>query len=191
MVYNADCRNKNLDPDSAAGKGYITEVLVAKFLGINTCFDITGNFNHKAFDMYEDKNWGIIDAKGSILYNRRDNCYFHYFNTEKNDIPDFFFCVGYDEDMTHVDRTYIIPNEEYINKLYGIYILRDGYSKYHIFRENEKPWDDLFHTLKLDNCPVLRNIGSKKTLEIKKIRSYKQRMREKYKRDILKMSDND
>lgn len=27
---------------------------------------------------------------------------------------------------------------------------------YYWFKQDPKPWDDLFHNLKLDNCPVLR-----------------------------------
>lgn len=33
----------------------MTEILVAKFLDINTCFDITGNFNYRLFDVNRNK----------------------------------------------------------------------------------------------------------------------------------------
>lgn len=192
MAYNADCRNKNLDPDSTVGKGYITEVLVAKFLGIKTCFDMTGVFNHKAFDMYEHEDWGKIDVKGSIIH-YYNGYLMWYFDTDKNIIPDFFFCIGYDKYMKNVECVHIIPNEDRVCKSARIWIPKDRHSKWNVFKESEeevKKWNDLFHTLKLDNCPVLRKIGSKKSLEKKKIRAYKERMREKYKRDILKMYDN-
>lgn len=192
MVYNADCRKGNLDPDSNTGKGYITEVLVAKFLGIKTCFDITGNFNKGKFDLYEDENWGRIDAKGSSL---------HYYNgyliwcfgTNENIIPDFFFCIGYDEDMKNVEYVCIIPNGDDVCESTAIWITKNGNSKWDKFKESEeevKKWNDLFHTLKLDNCTVLRNIGSKKTLERKKIKAYKEKMREEYKRYVLNMPNN-
>lgn len=193
IAHNADCRNKNLDPDCGVGKGYITEVLVAKFLGINTCFDITGNFNHKAFDMYEHEYFGRINVKGSSLHSYNGYLTW-YFGIYKNIIPDFFFCICYDKDMKNVESVYIIQNKEYIYKLKTLAIYKDRQSIWDKFKESEeevKKWNDLFHTLKLENCPVLRKIGSKKTSEKKKIRAYKERMREKYKRDILMMPNDD
>lgn len=154
-----DCRNNDLDPDSDVGKGYITEVLVAKFLGIKTCFDMTGVFNHKAFDMYEHEDWGKIDVKGSNLYDYNGYLTWH-FNTKKNKYPDFFFCIGYDKEMMHVESVYIIPNGDDVCELVSVSIPKGRHSKWNVFKESEeelKKWDELFHVLKLENCPVLRN----------------------------------
>jgi hypothetical protein len=156
--YKRDCRNNNLDPNSKQGIGYITVVLVKKFLGIEDCFDITGNFNHPEYDMIEHEDWGLIDAKGSSLLTQNDYLH-HKFCIRKNKKADHFFCIGYDKDRKHVLVVYIIPNDEDISKLGVIYVSYNGYSKYNIFKENEeevKKWDDLFHTLKLDNCSILR-----------------------------------
>ena len=154
-----DCRNNDLDPNSTPGIGYITAVLVKKFLGIEDCFDITGNFCYPEYDMIEHEDWGLVDAKGSSLLERKDGYLYHQFHINKNKKADFFFCIGYDENRKHVIAVYIIPNEEDISKLDAIWIRYNEYSKYNIFKESEeeiKKWDDLFHTLKLDNCPVLR-----------------------------------
>lgn len=149
----AYCRNKNLDPDSPIGIGYITEVLVARFLEIRTCFDMTDNFNHKAFDMYESDNFGKIDVKGSTFNKRYRSWRFH---TNRNTCPDFFFCIGYDENRKNVDRVYVIPNDIDISNKMSLTI-SESYSKYDVFRYDEKPWNDIFHTMKLDDCPVLQN----------------------------------
>lgn len=50
------CRNRELDPDSAPGFGYVISVLVSKFLGIKTCFDITGDFNYPMHDLMEHED---------------------------------------------------------------------------------------------------------------------------------------
>ena len=155
---NADCRNNNLDPNSNQGVGYITAVLVKKFLGIEDCFDITNNFNYPKYDMIEHEDWGLIDAKGSSLLIHQNKLY-HQFHTNKNKNANFFFCIGYDEDRKHVKVVFIIPNDEDISELDAISIPYNGYSKYNKCKESEeevKKWDDIFHTLKLDNCPVLR-----------------------------------
>lgn len=157
----SDCRNNNLDPNSNHGIGYITATLIKKFLGIEDCFDITGNFNYQGYDMIEHEKWGLIDAKGSSLLLRNDmtNTLYHKFNTRKNKKADHFFCIGYDRNRKHVLAVYIIPNDDEISKLYTLQIPYNRYSKRNKFKENEeevKKWDNLFHTLKLDNCSVLR-----------------------------------
>jgi hypothetical protein len=152
-----DCRNNDLDPDSNHGIGYITAVLVKKFLKIKDCFDITDNFNNPEYDMIEHEDWGLIDAKGSSLITI--NGYLrHSFSTHKNEKADFFFCIGYDKKRKHVIEVFIIPNDADISKLNAIIVSYNRYSKYNIFKESElvKIFDDIFHTLKLDNCSVLR-----------------------------------
>jgi hypothetical protein len=110
--------------------------------------------------MIEHKDWGKIDAKGSSLFlqNNATNTLYHIFHTNKNKTADFFFCIGYDKDRKHVIRVFIIPNEENVSNKDTIYVPYNRDSKWNIFKESElvKIFDDLFHTLKLDNCPVLR-----------------------------------
>lgn len=153
--FKSDYRNNDLDPHSSVGKGYISEVLVAKFLNIKTCFDITGNFNHKF--LYDIEDWGRINVKSSSL---RDGNY-HRFVIKKNIVPDFFFCIGYDKLRKHVIKVYIIPNEKHISNKLEIQININNPNPYLKFEETEKPWDDLFHSMKLENCKVLRSKSAK------------------------------
>ncbi len=151
------CRNNNLDPKGKMGKGYITEVLVAKKLGIKTCFDVTGNFNYPGYDILEHKDYGKINAKGSTLSKSGH----HHFNTNKSTKPDFFFCIGYDEEMKHVISVYIILNDDDVNILSSISIPYYNSSIWDTFKEIEeevKKWDELYHTMKLENCPVLKKV---------------------------------
>ncbi len=154
-IFCSDClttpfwKTGTLDKNCSTGIGYITEVLVAKFLGIKTCFDIEGKFNHLAFDMYEHEDWLRINAKGATL---RGNGW--SFSTRKNKVTDFFFCIGYDRYRKHVKSVHIIPNADYISKMGSLYISIDN-TDYEWFREDEKPWDELFHTMKLADCPIL------------------------------------
>ena len=163
---NADCRNKNLDPNSNQGIGYITCTLVKKYLGVEDCFDITGNFNYPGYDLIETEKYGSVDTKGSTLIDLSKVGHFvHVFATCKNEKPDTFFCIGYDKDRKNVIVVYIIPNDEDIKKITGIHIHINGRSKYHKFRENKdeiEKWNNIYHTLHIDNCPVLKKISSKK-----------------------------
>ena len=140
------------------GFGYITEVLIAKFLGIETRFDIyrqsrdyclTGNFNYRKFDMYQHEDFG------RIFHDK--NCYYWKFNTKKNKTLDFFFCIGYNESRTEVLCVYIIPNENILNNTIRINKNWDNYDDpYYWDRQDPKSWNDLFHILKLEDCPVLK-----------------------------------
>lgn len=150
------CRNKDLDPDSSKGFGYMTEILTAKFLGTKTCFDMTGNFNYRYFDIYQHEDFGRINVKGSkLLYYK--GCYHWIFNTKKNKTPDFFFCIGYNDTRTEVLCVYIIPNENILT--HTIHINKNwsqDKDPYYWHKQDPKPWNDLFHTLKLEDCPVLK-----------------------------------
>ena len=108
--------------------------------------------------MIENDDWGIIDVKGSSLSYSGGLLYWCFY-IGKNTKPDFFFNVGYDEYMKHVEGFYIVPNEDYVSKLGSIWTPYRGNSKWNIFREGEKEvrkLDRPFHTLKLEDCPVLR-----------------------------------
>ncbi len=144
----ADRRNKNLNPDSPTEIGYITEILVAKFLDIKTCFDIT-NFNYRSFDIYEHEDYGRINVKGASLTNNG-----WYFHVNRKTVTSFFVLDSIK--IENIKRVYIIPNDVHISNNVHIYININDID-YEFFREDERPWDDLFHTLKLDECPVLRN----------------------------------
>ena len=109
--------------------------------------------------MIEHEYWRKIDAKGSSLRIQSGSLLCHSFGINKNKKADFFFCIGYDEDRKHVKAVFIIPNNEDISKLGIITVPCDRDSKWNEFKESEeevKKWDDLFHTMKLDNCPILR-----------------------------------
>lgn len=154
---NSKCRNKGIDPRSSIGIGYITEVLVSKFLGIPTCFKITDKFNYPKYDMLEHEDWGKINTKGSSLFLFGENMYWK-FHPRRNKYPDFFFCIGYDKDIEHVLCVYYIPNDFEISNLTTIFIntnWTDNKNPYFWFKQNPKPWDNMFHTMDLGNCPVL------------------------------------
>ncbi len=154
-----DCRNKNLDPNSSPGIGYIAATLVKKKLGIDDCFDITDNFCYRKYDMIEHKDREKIDSKGSSLIIPICGKPYHEFGIHKNKKADFFFCIGFDKERKHILAIFIIQNDEYVGELEAINISYNGNSKWNKFKESEeevKKWDELYHTMKLDNCPVLR-----------------------------------
>lgn len=84
-------------------------------------------------------------------------CYYWKFSTKRNKFIDFFFCIGHNENRAGVECVYIVPNENiitdnmFINKNWD-----DHENPYYWFKEDPKPWNDIFHTLRLEDCPVLK-----------------------------------
>ncbi len=142
-----------LGPYSPQCFGYMTEVLVAKFLGINICFDEI--FDYRYFEIHQHEDFGWIDVKGSKLFCIKNN-YYWKFHIKKNNIPDFFFCIGYNNTRTEVLCVYIIPNENILTR--AIYINKNwdqDKDPYYWYKQDPKPWNDIFHTLKIEDYPVL------------------------------------
>lgn len=155
----ADIRNKRLDPNSNVGRGYITCVVVKKKLGVKDCYDITGNFNFQGYDLIDSEQYGLVDAKGSLL-RERNNSKYHLFNTKGNRKANYFICIGYDKDRKNI-VVYIIPNIEDIQLKQVIAIpynsYRSKYYKYRVDEEELKIWNDIYHSIDLEKCPVLRS----------------------------------
>lgn len=152
------CKNKcaktrigDLNPNSRYATGYITEKLIAKYLNIETCSEITGKINcQKGYDLWHE-DWERIQSKGSRLIIHNGIPGWQY-SILKNIYCDFFFCIGYDEERRHVESVHIIPNNEDICKLGILFIPEFGYSEFDIFEEDIDAWEKLFCTMKLDNC---------------------------------------
>lgn len=129
--------------------GYITEVLVARCLGLQTNVEKNGCFSYDKYDLY-DNEYGYIDVKSSRLRKLDDlDGYGWMFFVKKNIFPDFYFCIGYDRYLKHVKVVYIIPNEHFISSQDILYI-KENDVEFSMYKEDEKPWDDLFHELGLD-----------------------------------------
>jgi hypothetical protein len=156
----SDFRNNNLDPNSSIGKRYITETVIKKYLGLKTCLDKTGNITKKGlgYNIVDTEEWGTICVKSAKLSKRGESIGWH-FGIEKNKKSDFFFCIGYDKKRENIMMFLIIPNEDRVSVLDGLWVPTDGRCKWDAFRESKeevKKLDDIFHSLRLEDCPILR-----------------------------------
>lgn len=142
-------RNKQLSKDSKLGKGFIGEMIVAKTRGLKSCSMETDVFNHKS-DLSIDPEYGDIQVK---LRTPQNGDYKVSFGAEHNFDTLFVLCMS--KDMKNIEKMYAIPEGE----LYGITqitICKNG-TKYETFRIDEVPYNDVFHNMKLESCPVLEN----------------------------------
>lgn len=153
------CRNKDLSVNSAIGRGFVAEMTVAKVRNLKNCNIELDNF-HAVFDLSIDSEYGKPQVKGPT-FDRGYGKWKAKLGMEHN--FDHVWIVCMDENRIHVIRVYIIPESE----LYGetqIDIYEDwskvrGGSKFEWiekYRVDEKPYDDAYHSLNLDDCKYLR-----------------------------------
>lgn len=150
-----DCRNKNLDPTSKTGKGYIFEQITCNVMGIENLNIKTGNF-HSCLDHSRHPELGIIQSKGAIYDYICDQWGFNVKNEQQKEF-DYIILYCMDIDMKNVSRVYIIPKKE-IMKRKSISIIKNSlrHTRYEKYRVDEKPYNDAYHNIDIDKDPVLR-----------------------------------
>ena len=108
-----DCRNRNLDPLSTVGKGFIGEMIIAKYLGLKNCNLELDNFNAR-FDISPDSGYKRIQVKTPSLIGGKWKATIgktHNFDTV------FIVCMDKNEPWKDIKRMYIVPEEELHNDI--------------------------------------------------------------------------
>lgn len=93
----------NLDKKSNVGSAFISQRVVAKYLGLKLKDDLncTEGFKHP-FDLYDEKKYYYINVKSSQLHNSlRGNPYWR-FNLSQKEMPDTYIMLGFDKDRKNI-----------------------------------------------------------------------------------------
>jgi hypothetical protein len=157
------CRNKEIEKDSRKGKGFIIEQVIAKTLGINNCNIELDDFN-AIFDLYDPlkfKEIQVRSAKPSIRKATWNGKVYEYDVWHFGlDIPEFdtFMLACMSKDYKNIERMYAIP-ENKIPLAAGLTIYKEpkNYAWYEEYRIDEKPYNDTYHSMNIDNCPVIKD----------------------------------
>lgn len=165
----AKSRNKQLPKDSPRGKGFIGEQLFCITRGADNCNLELDNFNSK-IDVI-DKEYGLVQIKtpSFSIESRKWNV---IIGAEHN--FDILAIICMSRDFKNVERVYIIL--VFIEELFGetqISIYED-FSKTRIISKfkwvekymvDEKPYNDTYHRMRLENCSVL-TVGTENENEV-------------------------
>lgn len=153
----AGFRNGNLDPLSTVGKGFIGQQIIAKKYNVDDCNLKMDNF-HFYVDLSKISGFGYCEVKISGLHGKLWKAELgmeHKFDTV------FVLCMDKNVPWIDIERAYVIPE----SKLYGearinIYKdfsnMRSRFKWVDKFRVDEKDFNDIYHTMKLENCKILR-----------------------------------
>lgn len=156
------CRNKLSEKDSNFGKGFIIEQVVSKTLGIYSCNLELDNFN-AIFDLYDCNKYKDIQVRSTEPSIRKSSWKNKEYTYDVWHIPlglpeyDTLFAVCMSEDYKNIDRMYIIPICR-VPAARGLTIYKDPKTSpwYEDFRIDEKPYNDIYHSMKIDDCPVIK-----------------------------------
>lgn len=146
------CRNKLLPRDCTIGKRFIAQHIVAKVRKLKTCFEETDNFNHY-FDLCDPEYSRIKVRVSTLKFNKWS------FNTDGMENCDTVFLICMDRSWKNVKRVYIIPGRDIT--ISNIYIYDEPPIikpiEYNKFRADDVVYNDAYHSMKLEDCPVLKS----------------------------------
>ena len=144
----------NLNINSSVGLGRAGEILVIKTLSIEKENDCNRISCHYKFDLIHEK-YGKIDVKTSLLNDNGYNNWQFSFDPEKN--PNNYICIGLSSYRKNVKHVWIVPNEDEIKDLqiFGVKNSHRGLLKRKHLEVNSKQYDNMWKTMKLDNCKIM------------------------------------
>lgn len=155
----ADWRTGN-HPSSPVGRGFIGQRIVANTYKVDDCNLKTDNF-HFYVDLSKISGYGYSEVKtASLIYGT------WVLETRRDQEYDTLFLVCMDSNWPWlcVERIYAIPWEVVVNRgKSAITITKDSprirITQHEEYRLDEKPFNDVYQNMKIENCPVL---GKKK-----------------------------
>lgn len=135
-------RNKGVSIYSSYGMGYISRILVAKYLGVDLECEKTDNYS---IHTLEHDDYGIILTKGSKFYDNKN--YNWVFNIDQRLQPDHYFCIGYNDTLTEIKCVLIIPNERRFYKKHNLLISERSIYIGKYGDENLEKWNILYRDI--------------------------------------------
>lgn len=165
--YDIDYVKGNLNPNSTTGKAFISQRIVANVLNLQLKYDCncSDNFNH-SFDLYDKGKYNYINVKDSALHDKVEYNSRWFFTLTQKTMPDTYIMLGFDEDRKNILHVWITDplddltyNEIKERPKGGIGITNTYYSleRARPWEVDAKPYNDMLHSMSLDNCSVLRS----------------------------------
>ena len=160
--HGAKYKFNNLSSNSSVGRGFISQRVVAKVLDLELKDDCNCNVNFgHPFDLYDKGKYNYINVKSQMLNIINNWC----FNLSQKEVPDTYIMLGFDRNRKNIIHVWItdavddLVFDEKTEKLKkGICIKDDvfsGLKRAEPWEVDAKPYDDILHSMSLDNCSVL------------------------------------
>lgn len=154
---NSDWRNERLNPSTPAGKGFIGQQIVAKRFGVDDC-NIKMDSFHFYVDISKIPGYGYVEVKIASLNVIRAEWVFGTRTDQEYDTLTLL-CMDENWPWKNVERGYIIPYKKMKERAKTTITITKNPSRgtwYDRFRTDEKPFNNTYHNMKLENCKILR-----------------------------------
>lgn len=156
------CRNKEIEKDSNFGKGFRIEQVIAKVLDIKNCNIELDNFN-SVFDLYDPVKYKEIQCRSTKPSIRKAKWREREYIYDVWHIPlglpeyDTLIVTCMSIDYKNIDRMYAIPVDK-LPESEGLTIYKEPKVRpwYEDYRIDEKPYNDVYHSMKIEDCPVIK-----------------------------------
>ena len=156
MKVSTKSRNKELSKNSTKGKSFRTEQAILKTLGLENCNIEKNNFSYKCDGNSDD--FGMIQIKSSALEFGDGFKYYEWkFDKIKLENCNTVFLVCMDKNYKNILRVYKISSEHIHIEYIRINPHTEIKWNWNDFRIDEKPYNDTYHNMSIENCSVLKD----------------------------------
>lgn len=144
-----------LNPDSNGGIAVITEWIVSNVL--NDCIkcNIPEHFNFE-YDLISEK-YGTINVKSSKLTSSND---FRFRKPKKQTIPDYYICIGFNEDKSVIKYVWIVPGNSSLVNNSGISISLHNLERAKQYEVDATPYNEVYQNLDIYSLPEFINVNT-------------------------------
>jgi len=160
IKYITDCRNARINIKSEKCKGCIGAQICAITLGVGDLNIQMDNFTYYV-DLSEHTKYGYCEVK-TATFNPRDGRW--YFNKIHKENFDYILLVCMDQywPWKNILRIYAIPSDMIMTSTtITIYDNPSRKTWYEESEMDEKPFNDTYHNMDINKCPVLRKINKR------------------------------
>jgi hypothetical protein len=151
--------NGIVKPISTIGIGIITEYVVSKVLSDCIKCNTVDNFCAE-YDLIS-KKYNTINVKSSKLYpnTKRRRGFWNFAKKYIAKIPNYYICIGFNEDKTEILHVWIIPGNSTLVRNSGIKISNSdiGLSRVIKYEVDITPYNEVYQNLDIYSLPEFCN----------------------------------
>ena len=156
-------KNGGLKSKSAVGFAFISQRVVAKVLELDLKYDCNCSQGFdSAYDLYDKNGYESINVKAAILNNKNS----WKFGFKNKYTPDTYIMLGFSADKSNIEHVWITEPEDDLTFDKKNFKLKQSICITNSERglKRAAPWEvdcklynDVYHSMSLDNCSVLRS----------------------------------
>lgn len=145
-----------LNQDVPIGKGTMIEYVV--LTALNDCVKESFNFE---YDL-TSKRLGELNVKSSSKHVSKNGSEWYFGKHPGSYIPDYYVCVGLDEEFKEIAHVWIIPGDARVIGSYGIHVIDNakGLRKVSKYETDPDPYNKRYKSIDFTTFPEFQNTNN-------------------------------